>query len=101
MRRIKKLYTAIIHYNDDVELDVRRALSLDKFEIVSKEIENGLTKLTSLTFPATITELHADSFTNSGLTIKIWAPNTSVGVVDRLYSIEGVNSVKAKQCEGK
>lgn len=79
MRRIKKLYTAIIHYNDDVELDVRRALSLDKFEIVSKEIENGLTKLT----------------------IKIWAPSTSVGVVDRLYSIEGVNSVKAKQCEGK
>ena len=79
MRRIKKLYTAIIHYNDDVELDVRRALSLDKYEIVSKEIENGLTELT----------------------IKIWAPSTSVGVVDRLYSIEGVNSVKAIQCEGK
>ena len=46
MRRGKKLYTAIVHYNEDVELDVRRALSLDKFEIVSKEIENGLTKLT-------------------------------------------------------
>jgi hypothetical protein len=79
MRRGKKLYTANVHYNDDVELDVRRALSLDKYEIVSKEIENGTTELT----------------------IRIWAPSTSAGFVDRLYSIEGVSRVKAVQYEGK
>ncbi len=79
MKKRKKLYTAIVHYNDEAELEVRRALSLDKYEIMSKGIQEGMTELT----------------------INIWAPSTSVGVVDRLYSIEGVASVKAVQCESK
>lgn len=79
MAKRKKLYTTVVHYHDDVELEVRRALSLDKYEVESKGIQDGMTELT----------------------IKIWAPSASVGVVDRLYSIEGVKSVKAVQCEGK
>ena len=79
MKKGKKLYTAIVHYNDEAELEVRRALSLDKYEILSKGIQEGMTELT----------------------IKILAPSKSVGVVDRLYSIEGVVSVKAMQCECK
>ena len=79
MRRGKKLYTVVVHYNDNVELEVRRALSLDKYEIESKGIQKGLTELT----------------------IQILAPSKSVGVVDRLYSIDGVISVKAVKCEGK
>lgn len=79
MRKGKKLYTVIVHYHDEAELEVRRALSLDKYEIVSKGIQEGMTELT----------------------IMIFAPSKSVGVVDRLYSIEGVVSVRAVQYEGK